>query len=232
MYRRLDDGVDHLDALLLELCVEEEARLRKRNERKRFSKRLRTRERESAEDTHGLVVRGENALLRDLAVEDELDCDTARNTDQASHGRRSTGRRTVGLKGRRERLDLAVGTLDDELVLEHDEVSLSRRIRALLVERLAERVEEVALRVDLLGREETELSELGDDLVAERRRREGLERSELGDDGLLVGLGSDGGGSDLDLQRETRNQGQRRADAQKVGKKGPTQVLGEEPLAT
>lgn len=94
-------------------------------------------------------------------------------------------------------------------MLEHDEVSLSGRVRAFLVERLAERVEEVALGVDLLGREETELSELGDDLVAERRRREGLERSELGDDGLLVSLGSDSGGGDLNLQREKRDRGQR-----------------------
>lgn len=151
--------------------------------------------------THGLVVRSEDALLRDLAIEDELDGDTARNTDQASHGRRSTSRRTVGLEGRRERLDLAVGTLDDELVLEHDEVALARGVGALLVERGAERVEQVATGRHLGRREEAELAQLRDELAAERGRLEGLERLELGDDGLLGGLGADGGGGDLDLER-------------------------------
>lgn len=89
-----------------------------------------------------------------------------------AHCRGSIGL-SISLKRRREGLDLAVLPLDDKLVLEHDEVTLTRSVGALLLKPGAESVKEVAARGHLGGGEEAELAHLG-----KKEGTLGLERGE------------------------------------------------------
>lgn len=123
--------------------------------------------------------RSQNALARDLAAQDLLDSDGARNTDGLGHGRVALGV-TVLDEGRGAGLAGAIGVLNLELVLEHDQVALALLELHLLLKSGAEGVERVAAGGDGLIREETDPAEPAEDTLLV-----------LG--GLEGGLGEDGG---------------------------------------
>lgn len=114
-------------------------------------------------DIHG--IGSQDTLLADGSVEHQLDGHTAGDTDQLGHGRVSAGD-TVFAEGRGAGLLGAVGVLDLELVLEHDEVALAGAVLHLLLERGAEGVERVAARGDGGVGEEADPAQTGEDAVA------------------------------------------------------------------
>ena len=123
--------------------------------------------------------RSQNTLARDLAAQDLLDSDGARNTDGLGHGRVALGV-TVLDESRGTGLTGAIGVLDLELVLEHDQVALALLELHLLLKSGAKGVERVATGGDGLVREETDPAETAEDALLV-----------LG--GFECGLGEDGG---------------------------------------
>jgi hypothetical protein len=168
------------------------------------------------------VIRRQDTGGLDDPTEDEIDGDTTGHTDEPGHSRVPV-RRTLLVQDRSDRLDLAVGTLDDEGVLQVDEVDLVGFVLHEVLETGAEGVEQVASGLGGLVREESELLELGQEDVGLGLGERG-QGSELLDDGTassalieelaaiffcntdgllllrdsrLVGFGSDGLGGDL-----------------------------------
>lgn len=94
----------------------------------------------------------QHAALGQRAGQHLLHGDGARHADQARHGRVAAGRgAAVGAQRRRARLPRAVGQLDAEAVLQHNQVALARLELHLALERRAQRVERVAARRRRLG---------------------------------------------------------------------------------
>jgi hypothetical protein len=136
---------------------------------------------ETRRKTHLDIVRGQDTGSLDDASKDEIDGDTTRDTDQSSHGRVTVGR-TLLVQDRGDGLDLAVGTLDDEGVLEVDQVLFTGLVLHQVFKTSTEGVEQVASSLGGLVGEETELLELGeeDSGLGSGERRQG---SELLNDG-------------------------------------------------
>ena len=133
----------------------------------------------------------ENALAGDLAAQDLLDSDGAGNTDGLGHGRVALGVAVLD-EGRGAGLAGAVGVLDLELVLEHDQVALALLKLHLLLQSGAEGVERVATRGDGLVGEETDPAETAENALLVLGGLEGG----LGEDGGLEILGAGGSGAD------------------------------------
>lgn len=135
----------------------------------------------------------ENALSGDLAAQDLLNSDGARNTDGLGHGRVALGVAVLD-EGGGAGLAGAVGVLDLELMLEHDQVALALLELHLLLESGAEGVERVAAGGDGLVGEETDPAETAEDALLVLGGLEGG----LGEDGgLEVGLAGGSGTDDL-----------------------------------
>jgi hypothetical protein len=127
------------------------------------------------------VIRRQDTGSLDDPAQDEIDGDTTGHTDEPGHGRVSVGRALL-VQDRSDRLDLAVGTLDDEGVLQVNKVDLVGFVLHEVLETGAESVEQVASGLGGLVREESELLELGQEDVGLGRGERG-QGSELLDDG-------------------------------------------------
>lgn len=104
-------------------------------------------------------------LLADGAIEDQLDRNSAGDTDGLGHGGVTVGI-TVLNKGAGSSLLGAVLVLDTELVLQHDHVPLAGAVLHLALESGAESVEGVTAGGDLLVGEEADPAKAGDEAVA------------------------------------------------------------------
>ena len=101
-----------------------------------------------------------------------------------------------------ETYDLSISSLDDELVLKHNQIPLSLGVLALLLEGSAKSVEKVSSGGNLLGGEETESSKLGDEEGSELSGLEGLEGGEGSDDGPEDEKKHDGRGGEGEVSDE------------------------------
>lgn len=104
----------------------------------------------------------ESHLLADGAVEDQLDSNSARNTNKSSHGGVSLGI-TIVNQGAGPRLLGTVLVLNAESVLQHHHVALTRAELHLLLESRAEGVQRVAAGGDVLVGEDSNPAETVDD---------------------------------------------------------------------
>lgn len=127
------------------------------------------------------VIRCQDTGSLDDPAQNEIDGDTTGYTDEPGHSRVPV-RRALLVQDRSDRLDLAVGTLDDEGVLQVDEVDLVGFVLHEVLETGAESVEQVASGLGGLVREESELLELGQEDVGLGLGERG-QGSELLDDG-------------------------------------------------
>jgi hypothetical protein len=106
-------------------------------------------------------------------------------------------RSPVRFEGRGACLGRTIGPLDDELVLEHDQVTLTRGVCHELLELCAEGVKEVAAaRVEMFRRKKADPAETRNDSMALSFGGEVAELFDAGDEGAISGyrLSTDGKG--------------------------------------
>lgn len=132
-------------------------------------------------------------LLVNSTIQHQLNSNTTRHTNSLSHSRVPTGD-TILAESASTSLLLAILVLNLELVLQHDQITLTLLILHLLLESSAQSIERVTTGSDLLVTEEADPAETGDDAVAVIVVSEGS----LGGDGPLeVLLGGRSGAEDL-----------------------------------
>jgi hypothetical protein len=132
--------------------------------------------------SHLFIVRLTNTRRRQLALEHELNSHAAWDTNETSHGRRSTVAVTVGFERRSDSLLFTIRANDFESVLEQDNVNFTVGELTCLFETRGEGAHDGSSRNNGLGREEAELTELGNDNLGNVSLGKGVEASQLVDD--------------------------------------------------
>ena len=132
-----------------------------------------------------LGVGSQNTRSLDNAIQHELNGNTTGDTDEGSHGRVAVGD-TIALQGGGNSVFLAIGPLNNELVLEHDEITFALLVLHEIFKTGAESVEEVACTgLDGLRGEETDPPEALKDTRSFSVVGEGSHRLDLGDQGAV-----------------------------------------------